>query len=152
MTLFGQLNAFRVKWQLSVVSVAFVALVVVVFWMDQANDDARFRDAERVNRALRVAEIDRAFGSCNDARDFRETFAEFLDQSARPSSGGVDYSRLSSFAELDPATQRFLDELAALQSTGANTVAAIAAEYRERFFPLPDCRRIRADAMRRLPG
>lgn len=147
-----RVNAARLRYQSSTVAVGLILLVVVVFAQDQANDHDRFEDAERVTRLLRVQEINRAFESCQDTREFRATFAEFLDQSARPSSAGVNYAQLESFADLDPATKRFLEELAAVQSGGTTRVQTIADRYRERFFPLPDCVRIREESLARVPG
>lgn len=151
MTYLAWLRRFREKWQLTIVSVALIAVAVIGFAQDQANDDARFRDTARVNRQLREADINRDFKSCGDTREFRRTFSEFLDQSARPSSAGVNFSQLRSFADLDPATKAFLEELGAVQSGGNSTLQTIAERYRERFFPLPDCRKNRDEALARLP-
>lgn len=145
-----KLRRFVERWQMAAVYVALVALVVWGFWSQSEASDRRFHDLATVTRQLRVAEIDRTFRSCEDAVDFRSAFAQFLDQSARPSSAGVDFSQLASFADLDPATKRFLLELAAVQSTGTNAVQSIADRYRERFFPLPDCETNRAKALAKL--
>jgi hypothetical protein len=141
----------RKRYETSVVAVGLILLVVVVFTLDQANDQDRFEGQARITRHLRISEIDRQYAACLDTREFRETFAGFLDQTAQPSGQGVDYSRLATFAALDPATKAFLDELGAVQSAGRPRMQIIADRYRERFFPLPDCERIQAEALEELP-
>lgn len=136
------------RWDMTIVYVALIALFVAGFWLY----GRRIDDLALVNRQLRVAEIDRTFKQCGDTVDFRRTFAEFLDQAARPSGAGVDFSQLASFADLDPATKRFLVELSTITSSGTDRVQVIADQYRERFFPLPDCDKNRAVALAHVPG
>lgn len=149
MTAVHRLTRFWHRWQLTIVTVALAALVVAVFFSEQANDEARFKDQQQVTHQLRLQDIERVHAACVDTVEFRKTFAAFLDQAARPASG-VDFTQLRSFADLDEPTKRFLQELRVAQAGGANRAQDIAARYRDRFFPLPDCDAARDAAVRQL--
>lgn len=63
---------------------------------------------------------------CEDRRDGREALRAVVIESFR-SSSRTDFAAVPSFADLDPETQRFLNDLAELQSQSPSR-----AEFRDR--------------------
>lgn len=49
--------------------------------------------------------------ACEDRQDGREALRQAVTEAFRPSVGGVDFSEIPTYAGLDEATQRFLDDL-----------------------------------------
>lgn len=111
-------DAHAAKIGLVLVVVVAAGAVAGVRW--EARHRAEGIEAEAMERAdaIQAAARERRVQICTEARHLRELVSELIDTAVEPTTGGVRFDEVPSFAAMPASVQQFLHDYAAAQAGG----------------------------------